>query len=73
MRRRSVKKNIGATDSWIRGLLGLELFFLGFLTAGGFSNTFGIWCILIALFMILTAIIEYSPIYALLRIMTRTR
>ncbi len=65
-----MKKNIGPIDAWIRSLLGLELLITGLMTAGGPSGGFGTWSIVIATGLIIEALFEYSPVYALLRLNT---
>ena len=66
-----MKKNIGLMDSLMRGLLGLQLLFVGLILLGGFGVAEGTAAVAIASVLILTAIAEYSPIYALLKINTR--
>lgn len=68
-----MRKNIGVTDFWIRGFLGLELFFVGLFALGGLAKFGGRLAVLIASILLITALGEYSPIYALLKINTRKR
>ena len=66
-----MKKNIGSTDALIRGLVALMLFFGGLLILWGFEYLEGIVFLIIATALLVTVILEYSPIYSLLRISTR--
>jgi hypothetical protein len=68
-----MKKNIGLADLWIRGLLGLELFTVGLFFLGGFATAHGKMAVLVSAITLVTALCEYSPVYALLRISTRNR
>lgn len=60
-----MKKNVGATDRWIRIVLGIALLSLIVFLNGGIR-----WIGLIGLVPLLTGIFNYCPIYSLLKIST---
>ena len=51
---------------WISGLLGLELFMIGLFILGGFTTLKGSIVLLVASALIVKALCECSPFYALL-------
>jgi hypothetical protein len=57
-----MKANIGSTDRWIRGIVGLGILAMGF--------TFKSWWGLIGLLPLLTAAIGWCGLYAILGINT---
>ncbi len=63
-----MKKNVGTLDRWIRIVLGVVLLSLLFLLQGGIR-----WIGLIGLIPLVTGIINYCPIYALLKIDTNKK
>lgn len=63
-----MKKNVGTLDRWIRIVLGVVLLSLLFLLQGGAR-----WIGLIGLIPLVTGIINYCPIYALLKINTNKK
>lgn len=60
-----MKKNVGNTDRWIRIVLGIALLSLIVFLDGGIR-----WIGLIGLIPLITGILNYCPIYALLGIGT---
>jgi len=60
-----MKKNVGSVDRWIRIVLGIALLSLIVFLDGGIR-----WIGLIGLVPLITGILNYCPIYALLRIST---
>ena len=60
-----MKKNVGATDRWIRIVLGIALLSLIVFLNGGIR-----WIGLIGLVPLITGILNYCPIYSLLKIST---
>ncbi len=63
-----MKKNVGTLDRWIRIVLGVVLLSLLFLLQGGIR-----WIGLIGLIPLVTGIINYCPIYTLLKIDTNKK
>ncbi len=63
-----MKKNIGVTDKWIRTILAVIgiVLYLTKVAAG----TLGIIVLIIALILLLTSVINFCPIWALLGIKT---
>ncbi len=60
-----MKPNIGKTDKWIRIILGLAVLSLLYFLDGNLR-----WLGLIGLIPLITGIINYCPLYALLGIST---
>ncbi|HPF87509.1 MAG TPA: DUF2892 domain-containing protein [Candidatus Limiplasma sp.] len=60
-----MKKNIGRTDRWIRIVLGVALLLFAWLGQGNLR-----WLGLIGIIPVVTALIGYCPLYALLKIST---
>ena len=60
-----MKPNIGKTDKWIRIILGLAVLSLLYFLEGNLR-----WLGLIGLIPLITGIINYCPLYALLGIST---
>ena len=60
-----MKKNVGSTDRWIRIILGIALLSLIVFLNGGIR-----WIGLIGLVPLITGILNYCPIYSLLKIST---
>ena len=60
-----MKKNVGSVDRWIRIVLGIVLLSLIAFLDGGIR-----WIGLIGLIPLVTGILNYCPIYALLKIST---
>ncbi|PPD58522.1 YgaP family membrane protein [Dehalogenimonas etheniformans] len=63
-----LKQNLGPTDGLIRAVLGIGLFVIANFVVEGVAD--GILELLGAI-LILTAVIGYSPVYALFKISTR--
>lgn len=63
-----MKKNVGNTDRWIRIVLGIALLSLVVFLDGGIR-----WIGLIGLIPLITGILNYCPIYALLGISTNKK
>jgi hypothetical protein len=61
-----MKMNVGATDKWIRIILGLALLSLLFILPGSWR-----WFGLAGLVLIVTGILNFCPLYALFGISTR--
>ena len=68
-----MRKNIGNTDSFIRGIFGVGVAYAGHVPAGGFNTVGGVLLSFLALYLFMTAAFEYSPEYSVLRMNTRTR
>ena len=64
-----MKKNIGQTDRIIRFVLGAVLMALRFL--GTLSGTAGLIALIAGIVLIVTAFINFCPIWALLKINTK--
>ena len=64
-RRKTMKKNVGTIDRWIRIVLGVALLSLLFILDCGIK-----WIGLIGLIPLLTGIFSFCPIYALFGIST---
>ncbi|MBT3413466.1 MAG: DUF2892 domain-containing protein [Anaerolineae bacterium] len=64
-----MKKNIGQTDRIIRFVLGAVLIALRFL--GTLSGTAGLIALIAGIVLIVTAFINFCPIWALLKINTK--
>lgn len=62
-----MKQNVGSVDRWIRIVLGIALLSLIAFLDGGIR-----WIGLIGLIPLVTGILNYCPIYALLKISTNT-
>ena len=60
-----MEKNVGSVDKWIRIILGLVILCLFFILEGGLR-----WLGLIGLIFIITGLLNYCPLYALLKINT---
>lgn len=60
-----MRKNVGTVDQWIRIIFGLALLSLPFLINGSLR-----WLGLIGLIPLITGLIRYCPLYALLKIST---
>ena len=60
-----MKKNVGSVDRWIRIVLGIVLLSLIVFLDGGIR-----WIGLIGLIPLVTGVLNYCPIYALLKIST---
>ena len=60
-----MKKNVGSVDRWIRIVLGIALLSLIAFLDGGIR-----WIGLIGLIPLVTGVLNYCPIYALLKIST---
>ena len=60
-----MKKNIGRTDKWVRIVLGVVLLALVVVVQSGWR-----WLGLIGFIPLLTALLNYCPLYALLGIST---
>ena len=63
-----MKKNVGMVDKWIRIILGLILLSLILLLDGNLR-----WLGLIGLIPLITGLINFCPLYALLGISTNKR
>ncbi len=63
-----MKKNLGKTDKIIRVILALVIGFLYY--KGIISGIFGIVLIALALIFVLTSLVSFCPIYALVGINT---
>ena len=64
-----MKKNVGRTDQIIRIVAGIILVAVGFLVPMA-STALQVVVILIGAFLIVTAILSFCPLYALLKINT---
>lgn len=63
-----MKQNVGNTDRWIRIVLGVVLLSLIVFLDGGIR-----WIGLIGLIPLITGLINFCPIYALLKISTKSK
>ena len=63
-----MKQNVGNTDRWIRIVLGVVLLSLIVFLDGGIR-----WIGLIGLIPLITGLINFCPIYALLKINTKSK
>ena len=63
-----MKQNVGNTDRWIRIVLGVVLLSLIVFLNGGIR-----WIGLIGLIPLLTGLFNFCPIYALLKINTKSK
>lgn len=61
-----MKKNVGRPDKWIRIILGIALLSLIFILQSGWR-----WLGLIGLIPIVTALVNFCPIYAMFHLSTR--
>ena len=60
-----MKKNVGMTERWIRIIIGLVVLSLMFILQGGLW-----WIGLFGLIPLLTGIVGFCPLYALLHVST---
>jgi len=60
-----MKKNVGKTDKWIRIIIGIVLLSLILFVKGNLR-----WLGLIGLIPLITGLLRYCPLYALLKIST---
>ncbi len=66
----SFTKNVGSTDKTIRIIAGIALIALAFTMLGGFASIGGIVAAVVGAVLILTAIINFCPLYRILGMRT---
>lgn len=63
--------NVGSTDKLLRLGAGAALIVAAFLVLGGLSATGGIAAIVIGLVLIVTALVNFCPLYKIFKFSTR--
>ena len=63
-------KNVGSTDKVLRIVVGIVLVALAFLKLGGISSAGGIVAVVAGAVLILTAVVNFCPIYRIFGLRT---
>lgn len=66
----NLTKNVGSVDQVIRIIAGIALIALAFIKFGGIASTGGIVAAIVGVVLILTAIINFCPLYRILGMST---
>ena len=66
----NLNKNVGSTDKVIRIIAGVALLALAFWRLGGLASTGGVVAMVVGVVLILTAIINFCPMYRILGMRT---
>ena len=67
----NLTKNVGSVDQVIRIIAGIALIALAFIKLGGIASTGGIVAAIVGVVLILTAIINFCPLYRILGMSTK--
>lgn len=66
----SLIKNVGSADKVIRIIVGIALIALAFLKLGGVATTGGVVATIVGVVLIVTAIVNFCPLYRILGMRT---